>query len=133
VSFQIEWAALCGSALLLIVLAILIVRKAVRKDPEKRELRRRALVNRSGRLGDALVTGFTETLLHYTYAVNGVQYSASQEIAALRGRLPSDLDLLVGAARIKYLVKNPANSILLCEEWSGLRAPEPHSVAVAGG
>jgi len=29
---------------------------------------------------------------------------------------------LVGVANLKYSPKNPANSILICEEWSGLRA-----------
>jgi hypothetical protein len=35
--------------------------------------------------------------------------------------LPEDLGNLVGMAHLKYLAENPANSILLGEEWSGLR------------
>ena len=36
--------------------------------------------------------------------------------------IPADSHRLIGRpASLKYSVQNPANSILLCEEWSGLR------------
>jgi len=73
-------------------------------------------------LGDALVVEATDSLLYYTYSVHGVEYNASQEIAALRELLPAEPGRLVGVANLKYSPKNPANSILICEEWSGLRA-----------
>ena len=88
-------------------------------------------MNSNGRLGDALITGFTGTFLYYTYSVRGVQYSASQDIAAFRDRLPADLGVFLGLAHVKYLVRNPANSILLCEEWSGLRASGTRSAETA--
>jgi hypothetical protein len=55
--------------------------------------------------------------------VRGVQYTASQDVESLRERLPSDPERLIGVANLKYASNNPANSILICEEWSGLRAP----------
>jgi hypothetical protein len=94
-----------------------------RSSPEKREQRRRLQVNETGRLGDALVSEVEENLLYYSYSIRGVQYTASQDVSALRDRLPEDLGRLVGPASMKYTSTNPANSILLCEEWSGLRVP----------
>ena len=98
-------------------------RKAL--TPEKREHRRRLAVNLAGRIGDALVTEATEDALYYTYSVRGVQYAASQDISALRDRLPASPERLIGMAGMKYATRNPANSILICEEWTGLRAPAP--------
>ena len=119
---SIQLAALGGLALLLIALAAWIIFRVVQGAPEKRERRRRLYVHRYGRLGDALITEVTDTLLYYTYSVHGVEYSASQDIAALRDRLPAELGRVVGLANLKYTPRNPANSIVICEEWSGLRA-----------
>lgn len=103
------------------ILAIWIGVRATRRNPEKRERRRRMYVNRHGRLCEALITEIEGALVYYSYSVQGVQYSASQDIAALRDKLPENLGRLVGSASLKYSVKNPANSILVCEEWSGLK------------
>jgi len=89
-------------------------------------------VNRHGRLGEALITEIEGALVYYNYSVQGVQYSASQDIAALRDKLPENLGRLVGSASLKYTVRNPANSILVCEEWSGLRDSRA-SLAFPGG
>jgi len=35
--------------------------------------------------------------------------------------LPADRMSMVGPASVKYDPRNPANSIVLCEQWSGLR------------
>jgi len=97
--------------------------RAARRSPEKRERRRRLDIHHYGRLGEALITevSASDALVYYTYSVQGVQYSASQDVAALRDKLPENLGRLVGSANLKYSVKNPANSILVCEEWSGVR------------
>src|SRR5450432_3624101 len=55
-------------------------------------------------------------------AVWRVHYTASQDISALRDQLPDTPDRLGGMVNMKYAAQNPANSILVCEEWSGLRA-----------
>jgi hypothetical protein len=93
--------------------------------PEKRERRRRLELNSDGRLGDALLTEFHENTLYYTYDVRGVHYAASQDISSLRDRLPEDAERLGGMVSMKYSGRNPANSILICEDWSGLRLPPP--------
>jgi hypothetical protein len=114
-------ACLAGGA------ALLAMWRAVRSrlSPEKREQRRRLDINLNGRLGDALLTECDENTLYYTYQVRGVHYTASQDISALRDQLPGAPDRLGGMVNMKYAAQNPANSILLCEEWSGLRAAPP--------
>lgn len=121
-----QLAVLAAVALGLIVLGVWIALRVKKANPEKREKRRRLQVHRTGRLGDALVLEVsneaTGTLLYYTYTVHGVEYNASQDVSTLRELLPDEPGRLVGIAHLKYALKNPANSILICEEWSGLRA-----------
>jgi hypothetical protein len=50
-----------------------------------------------------------------------VAYSTGQDISELRELLPADPERLIGPVTLKYSPKNPANSIVLCERWSGLR------------
>ena len=113
-------AALSGLAIVLIALAIYVALR-VHGTPEKRERKRRLYVNRTGRLGDALVTEVSEATIYYSYSIRGVQYTASQDVSTLSDRLPEDSERLIGVVSLKYAPKNPANSILICEEWSGLR------------
>jgi hypothetical protein len=80
-----------------------------------------------------MITEADETALFYTYSVGGVQYAASQDISTLRELLPSPPERLIGAVSLKYFPRNPANSILICEQWSGLRAPAWLRQEVAGG
>jgi hypothetical protein len=120
VSPAVEIAALGGLAIVLVAVAIYVAMR-VHGTPEKREQKRRLTVNRLGRLGDAIITEFSESTIYYSYTVRGVQYTASQDVSALRDRLPADPERLIGVASLKYTPKNPANSILICEDWSGLR------------
>ena len=115
-------AALIGLVIILGGLIVWIVRR-VRGNPEARERKRRLGVHKIGRLGDALITEASEDTIYYSYSVRGVQYTASQDIRALRNHVPPDPERLIGHASLKYATNNPANSILLCEEWSGLRMP----------
>jgi len=110
-------AALIGAAI------IIFVRSRQPKDKEKR---RRFEVNQHGRLGDATITEIDGGTIFYEYSVRGVGYTASQDISQLREFIPAtDLHRLIGPVTLKYSPTNPANSIILCEEWSGLR--EPHA------
>src|ERR1700687_3967281 len=97
--------------------------RLMQSNAEKRERKRRLELHRHGRLGDALITEATESMLYYSYSVRGVQYEASQDVSTLRSLLPPEPERLIGPASLKYSSRNPANSILICEEWSGLRAP----------
>src|SRR5580693_5165251 len=126
---NVQIALLGGVALALIALGVWIALRMAKTNPERREKRRRLHVHRVGRLGDALIVEATDSLLYYTYSVHGVEYNASQEIASLRDLLPAEPGRLVGVANLKYSPRNPANSILLCEEWSGLRVKGSHQAA----
>lgn len=127
-----QLALLAVLAAALIVLGVWIALRVSQRSPEKHERRRRMHVNQVGRLGDALITEASDSFFYYTYSVNGVEYSTSQDVSALKELLPAETARLVGVAHLKYLPKNPANSILVCEEWSGLRvkgasAPSPEA------
>jgi hypothetical protein len=75
-------------------------------------------------MGDAELVEVRDNLLFFTYAVRGVEYTASQDISGLMELLPQDLSSIV-AVGVKYLPTNPANSIVLAEAWTGLRLGKP--------
>ena len=81
-------------------------------------------VNRTGLMGDATIIDVRGDVLYYTYVVRGVEYSTSQDASDFHELLPPDTSVLIGLVGLKYSPGNPANSIVLCETWSGLR-PQP--------
>jgi hypothetical protein len=85
------------------------------------ERRRRLDVNARGRTGHATIVDVADSVITYTYEARGMEYTASQDLSALTVVTPPDPTALIGRpAIIKYLGSNPANSIVVCEEWSGL-------------
>jgi hypothetical protein len=72
-------------------------------------------------MGDATITEIRGELLFYSYDVRGVEYIASQDLSPLKEYVPTDMSALVGTVSVRYDPKNPANSIVLAEQWSGLR------------
>lgn len=112
--------ALLGIPAVLIAGVITIVLRS-RVDPLERERKRRLAVNAGGRLVDAMITGAQGDLIFYLYTAGGVEYAASQDVAQLHAYLPEPVENLIGPATVKYSNRNPANSILVCEEWSGMR------------
>ena len=107
----------------MVTFGVRMAMKAMQSNPEKRERKRRLDLHQNGRLWDALITEASESMLYYSYSVGGVQYEASQDVSTLRDLLPPEPERLIGPASITYSSRNPAKSILICEEWSGLRAP----------
>lgn len=99
--------------------AVVIICKR-RLTPVEKERRRRAVLNRGRRTVEGFVTESAADLIHYQYELRGVTYFASQDVSALHACLPADPTRLIGAVSVKYDPKNPANSIVLCEDWSGL-------------
>ena len=77
-------------------------------------------VNQTQRTAEAIVTEATAELIHFQYELRGVRYFASQDVSALGPFLPADVTRLIGPVSVKYDAKNPANSIVVCEEWTGL-------------
>ena len=113
--------ALAG--VLVVVLAVLGYRAWRRSliTPEEHERRRRALLAARGKMGDATLLDIRDTLLLYSYAVRGVEYTASQDVSHLQDCAPFDFSS-IGPVCVKYDPRNPANSIVLAEKWTGLRA-----------
>lgn len=117
-----------GDSLLLVLFVIPVAAVAVgllfyfrrKVAPEELERRRRLAVNSNGRMRDAVVIDVQDSVLQYTYEVRGVTYTASQDLKGLSSA-PEDPALLLGVGVVKYLPKDPANSIMVCETWSGLR------------
>lgn len=109
-----------GAAVLLLGALALIFYRA-RSAPSERERRRRSRIGVLGRIGDGMLTDIQGDLLHYSYSVHGVPYNTAQDISALRALVPADAALLIGPVSLKYLPRDPGNSIIVCETWSGLR------------
>jgi hypothetical protein len=92
-----------------------------RPSPAELERRRRADLRARGKMGDANLLEYHEDMVMYSYAIGGVEYTASQDLSDLQPHLPADRWSTIGPVSIKYDPRNPANSIVLSEEWSGLR------------
>lgn len=95
-----------------------------RPDAAEIERRRRASVNRHGRMVDATIMDVQGNTIWFTYTVRGMTYTACQDVTALTHLLPENLLSILGPATAKYHLANPANSIVVCEEWSGIRLRE---------
>lgn len=116
-----EEITLALSGVLVVLVGIMGYRawKDSKVSPAERERQRRARLVSGGKMGDATLTDMREDTLIYAYLVRGVEYIASQDVSALREQVPPDLSLL-SAVSVRYDPKNPANSIVVAEEWSGL-------------
>lgn len=121
-------ALLVAAACILSALAVTVAYR-IKMTPAERERRRRLKLNALGRMGDGVVTDVQDETLYFSYSVSGVAYNASQDVSRLRPVLPTELSQVVGPVWIKYLARNPANSIVVCERWSGIRS----RVAAAAG
>jgi hypothetical protein len=117
--------SIVATALILWVLKLLPWQRITAAE---RERRRCQIVNRFGRTHDAFLTDASAEILYYSYSVNGVDYAASQDCAPLLDHLPPSPETLVGHVHIKYLTRNPANSILLSDTWCGI--PERQRKAI---
>lgn len=116
-------ALVIGAVTLPVVAVGVYIILRIRRKPKDKEQRRRLEVNSNGRLGDATILEITGDTIFYEYSVRGITYTASQDISKIRELIPADPERLIGRpASLKYSSQNPANSILVCEEWSGLRA-----------
>jgi hypothetical protein len=118
-----EGAVLAAAGALVVAVAVVGFRvwKRSRISPEERERRRRAGLVAQGKMGDARLVEVRENLLFYSYDVRGIEYTASQDLGSLKEYMPEQLSP-DGNMYVKYDARNPANSIVLAENWSGLRA-----------
>ena len=124
----LQIAAPVLAALALVALGARI-RVRRRETPEKQERKRRLAVNMRGRLGDGVVTDVGPDVIYYSYAIAGVEYLASQDLTHLKEFLPPDPERMIGPVTLKYSARNPADSIVVCEAWSGLRTFKKETVS----
>jgi hypothetical protein len=122
--------------------AAVYVTRLKRKSPEDHERERRLWLSERGRIVDGTVTDAVEMpapeparrrrngaaaargpvqLIIYRYDIAGVEYEASQDVTYLRQFIDLHSCRLGLPASIKYDPRNPSNSIVIAESWSGLR------------
>ena len=111
-----------------------------RPTPEEIERARRQLLARAGRLVDGMLLDICEveavprskseqprtlTMLLYSYRIGGVDYEASQDITDMRDVVNPSQVRAGFPCSARYLPGKPQNSIVVAEEWSGLREGLP--------
>jgi hypothetical protein len=121
------FAIIAGLGLLM---AIAVGSRLRRKTPEQRERERRLRISGIGRITDGAVIDVNEMsvngseelqLLVYRYDVAGVSYEASQDVTSLRHRVDLHSCRSGLMTSVKYDPTNPGNSIVIAENWNGLR------------
>ena len=99
-----------------------------KKDPAELERLRRLSLGRTGRITSGEVTGLIEPegentplLLVYRYDISGVAYEVMQDISTMPAVATVAHRLIAKGISVKYEMKHPSNSIVICEGWSGIR------------
>jgi hypothetical protein len=117
------------------------------EDPEEIERKRRLHLNQIGRIAEGQVVELVahppepratskgifrsrarplanltpRQLVSYSYAISGVTYHTAQDITGLESQVRFDRLVAGQPASIKYDPSNPTDSILVADDWSGLR------------
>jgi hypothetical protein len=115
------------------------------EEPEAIERKRRLHLNQIGRIAEGqvvelvahppepratkglfcrarpLANSSPRQLVSYSYAISGVTYHTAQDITGLESQVRFDRLVAGQPASIKYDPSNPTDSILVADDWSGLR------------
>jgi len=101
------------------------------KTPDELERQRRAWLESTGRITDGTVIDVQDlaaannyhaaTMLIYKYDVAGVTYECSQDVTYLRHWINLHSCRLGLPTSVKYDPQNPGNSLVVSENWMGLR------------
>lgn len=128
-----ELTTIVLAAVMVVLLAVIGYRAwlSSRVTAEERERRRCAHLVAIGKINDARLVEIRENLVFYSYGVRGMEYTASQDVSRFMGVTALDFSG-VSAMSVKYDPRNPANSIVVAEEWSGISGslrplPENHA------
>lgn len=134
-------AAIAGVAMV----AYAFFRPAV--DQEEAERKRRLHLNQIGRIAEGQVVELVEHppepqqtrkgffgagkrpladmrprhLVSYSYSISGVTYHTAQDITGLEGQIRFERLVAGQPASVKYDTANPSDSIIVADDWSGLR------------
>lgn len=116
-------------------------------NPEEEERKRRLHLNQIGRIAEGQIVELVERppeskearkglfgasatplkdmrprhLVSYTYLISGVTYQTAQDITGLESQIRLERLVAGQPASIKYDASNPSDSILVADDWSGLR------------
>lgn len=120
---------------------IWIIVRLRRPSAEEIEHRRREYLATAGRITDGVLidartlagdesVSVTPEVLIYSYRLAGVTYDCAQDVSALpelvRGwRLDQPL-------QVRYDPRNPGNSVVVAESWSGLWQDRPSMIILTG-
>jgi hypothetical protein len=138
---QLNWQVWALNAASLAVVGGAFISKLLGRspDPDEVERQRRAYLNQIGRIVEGQITDLVEVaedkarrksakevdgrrkLVCYSYSISGVSYETAQDITSLEGRAGMERIITGLPASIKYDPSNPSNSILIADDWSGLR------------
>ena len=116
------------------------------EDPEENERKRRLHLNQIGRIAEGQIVELVEHpperrepakklfggarplpdnrprhLVSYSYSISGVTYHTAQDITGLEGQIRLERLVAGQPASVKYDAANPTDSILVADDWSGLR------------
>lgn len=132
-AFPLRYPGWTGAAALaLVCVGGVVAWKKLRRRPSEEEVERerRALLVRSGRIIDGTILDMTAQdagqpgelrFVLYQYEICGVEYECSQDVSALRDVVKAE-DLRLGfPCSVRYDIHHPENSIVVAENWSGLR------------
>jgi hypothetical protein len=135
------WEIIAVGAFIVALLVVglwLLLRKG--PTPDERERARRQFLSHSGRVVDGMLLDICEveagakikngpsrtlTMLLYSYRIGGVDYESSQDVTDLLHEGDAAQVRAGFPCSARYQPGNPQNSIVVSEEWSGLRAGLP--------
>jgi hypothetical protein len=118
-----------ATGIVLILAAIWLFIRLRRPSPEEIERRRRERLTLNGRITDGVILDArtlsgddsispTPEVLVYSYRLAGVTYNCAQDVSRLSEHvLGFRIDQPV---QLRYDPRNPGNSILVSETWTGL-------------
>jgi hypothetical protein len=145
-----DWkiAAALGAVALVAVAALVHNLFRAEENPEETERKRRLHLNQIGRIAEGQVVEVVEHppepaakqskgvfksrqdlrsdlrprhLVSYTYAISGVTYQTAQDVTGLESQVRFERLVSGQPASVKYDPSNPTDSILVADDWSGLR------------
>jgi hypothetical protein len=128
---QSTWEAAAGLILLASAAAYAVwYFRRRRPTADEIERERRIRLAMTGRVVDGMLLdvrqlqveeGRTLTMLEYSYRIGGVEYECSQDITLLSD-VVNPAEVRAGfPCSVRYFPGSPQNSIVVAEEWSGLR------------
>ena len=125
------WIAVGAAGGLGLLIGVVLLFRSRRKSAAERERERRLAVNATGRITDGVLVEpdpaprdeqTTSGLVFYRYSAKGLEYWAAQDLSTLSHLTPPRSCIPGAPVQVKYNPQKPSDSIILCEQWSGLPA-----------